>query len=51
MTSVNYFVCIHEWEGIYGRSSQLFSENERLFKVRLDNQIKNGLLLSLLLKK
>jgi len=34
MTRINYVVSIHEWESICGLQSQLFSENERLFKVR-----------------
>jgi len=33
MTCVNYVVCIHEWASICGLYSQLFSKNERLFKV------------------
>ena len=33
MTHINYVVCIYEWEIICGLQSQLFSENERLFKV------------------
>jgi len=33
VTHIIYVVCIHEWESICGLQSQLFSENERLFKV------------------
>jgi len=34
MTRDNYAVCTDGWESIYGLLSQLFSKNERLFKVR-----------------
>ena len=34
MTRIDYTVCIRGWESIYGLSSQLFSKNDRLFKVR-----------------
>ena len=33
MTLITYVVCIHVWESICGLQSQLFSKNERLFKV------------------
>jgi len=31
---IKYVVCIREWESICGLYSQLFSDNERIFKVR-----------------